>query len=188
MPIEIFHLFSNPYFSAGFGLLGVGTGLAILRNSLKYASFYFKRKFLISLEIPSKDKSFNWVMEWMSSQTVKDTQHVSVETNFIQYENGEVATKTQLIPSPGTHYFQFKGYWIQVSRQREKNIVDFSSGSPWETLTFTTLGRNRKIFEELLSDAQRQALQREEGSTVIYTTSGGDWRRFGFPRKKKTTS
>ncbi len=79
----------------------------------------------------------------------------------------------------------FRGNWIRVERSREKSVVDLSSGSPWETVTLTTVGRDRQIFVDLLNEAKDLALQKEEGCTVIYTSSGGDWRRFGFPRKRR---
>jgi len=60
-----------------------------------------------------------------------------------------------------------------------------TSGNLWETITLTTIGRTRTVFEEILEDAKNFSLQKEEGSTTIYTTIGGDWRKFGFPRKKR---
>ncbi len=181
-------LVSNPYFSAGFGLMGVGTGLAIMRVGGKHAITLAKRSALISLEIPSRDKSFPWFLDWLSSREGHKTQHISVETNFYQQDNGEINTKIRLVPSTGTHFFRYQDKWIRCERTREKNVVDMTSGNLWETVTLTTLGRNRKIFEDILEEAKHFALQKEEGHTVIYTTAGTDWRRFGFPRKKRPLS
>jgi chaperone BCS1 len=124
-------------------------------------------------------------MEWMSAREGAKTQHISVQTNFIQQDNGEISTKMQLVPSTGTHFFNYKGKWIRAERTREKNVVDMTSGNLWETITLTTLGRNRGVFEQILEEAKDFALQKEEGTTVIYTSAGGDWRRFGFPRKRR---
>src|SRR5438105_608650 len=43
---------------------------------------------------------------------------------------------------------------IQVQRDREKNMIDMHSGSPWETVTLTSLGRDKSIFESILKDAR----------------------------------
>src|SRR5688572_23849730 len=134
-------LSGNPYFSAGFGLLGVGTGLAVLRTGAKHGFNYAQRSALISLEIPSKDKSYAWFLEWISAREGKKTQHISVETSFYQQDNGEVNTRIQLVPSTGTHFFNYKGKWIRIERTREKNVVDMTSGNLWETITLTTLGK-----------------------------------------------
>ena len=48
----------NPYFSAGFGLGILGTGLAALRGSAKLASTLAQRHLLVTLEVTSKDKAY----------------------------------------------------------------------------------------------------------------------------------
>lgn len=189
MPIqELVHAFAtNPYFTAGAGLIGVGTGVAAARQAWRVGVNYFRRNYLISLEIPSKDKSYAWFMDWMG-QKGHHTLQTSVETTYIQYENGEISTKISLVPSTGTHFIWYNGRFIKVDRTREKNVVDLTSGSLWETITLTTLGRDRRLFEQMLNEARNLAVQKEEGSTVIYTTAGSEWRRFGFPRKKRPVS
>ena len=41
-----------------------------------------------------------------------------------------------------------------MERSREKQIVDFSTGSPWETVTLTALGRNRQLYTHILDEGQ----------------------------------
>lgn len=65
-PLSASLFFDNPYFSAGAGLIGIGTGLAILRRvSLRYA-LYLQRQLFTSVEISNKDKSYYWVLHWLS--------------------------------------------------------------------------------------------------------------------------
>jgi len=186
MPLSEFlqSLASNPYFSAGFGLVGVGSGLALLRTSWKQGLVLARRQLLVTLEIPSKDKSYNWVLQWISAQS-KQTQHLSIETTFKQQENGRITTRFDFVPSPGNHYIRYRNTWIQVVRQREKTMVDLTSGTPWETVTMTAIGRDRQLFAQLLQEAKDMALAREEGKTVIYTSWGSEWRQFGFPKRRR---
>lgn len=65
-------------------------------------------------------------------------------------------------------------------------MVDLTTGSPWETITLTTLSRDRHVFSELLSEAHKLALNSQEGKTVIYTSWGVEWKPFGLPRKRRT--
>lgn len=177
---------SNPYFSAGFGLIGVGAGLTILRQGLNLGASYLQRRLLVTLEIPSKDKSYLWFLQWMSQQAPKrDLRHLAVETTYRQHDNGSISTTFGLVPGPGIHYFRWRGVWMKVERQRDGKMMDLSTGSPWETITVTTLSRDRHVFTELLKEAQEMALKKQEGKTVIYTSYGPEWRPFGMPRRRR---
>ncbi len=97
----------NPYFGAGFGLVGVGAGLAFLRKGSQFGMMAFRRHCMITLEVPSKDKSYSWLLQWISSNA-KKTQHLSAETSFQQRENGSIQTRFDFVPSPGAHFFRYR--------------------------------------------------------------------------------
>lgn len=177
---------SNPYFSAGFGLIGVGAALTVLRQGLNLGAAYVQRRLLVTLEIPSKDKSYLWFLQWMAQQSPKRRmQHLAVETSYKQHDNGSITTTFGLVPGPGIHYFRWHGAWMKVQRQRDGKMMDLTTGSPWETITITTLSRDRHVFTELLEEAQAMALKKQEGKTVIYTSYGHEWRPFGMPRRRR---
>lgn len=99
-------LADNPYFGAGFGLCGIGAGVAILRKGLHIGSIYFRRHYLVTLEVPCRDKSYQWLLQWITVKGARKTQHLSVETSFEQFDTGHVVTKYDFIPSIGTHFFK----------------------------------------------------------------------------------
>lgn len=177
----------NPYFGAGFGLVGVGAGLAVLRKSSQFAMVAFRRHCLTTLEVPSKDKSYHWLLQWISAHA-SHTQHLSAETSFQQLENGSIKTRFDFVPSPGIHFFRYGRTWVRVERNREKQMVDFQTGSPWETVTLTALGRDRTLYFKILEQARKMALHQMEGKTIMYTAVGADWRQFGYSRKRRPIS
>lgn len=59
------------------------------------------------------------------------------------------------------------------------------SGVPWETVTLTTLSRDRTLFPQLLSEARDLAMRGQEGKLVIHTAWGTEWKPFGQPRRKR---
>jgi chaperone BCS1 len=88
---------------------------------------------LVTLEIPSKDRSYPWFLEWMAAQSAPADQptglramwkgkgalqlrshELAVETSYKQHENGSSEAVFNLVPGPGTHYFRYGGSWIQV--------------------------------------------------------------------------
>ncbi|BGO91962.1 Mitochondrial chaperone BCS1 [Rhodotorula toruloides] len=195
---------SNPYFSAGFGLMALGVGAQVLRRSAVHAATLAQRRLLVSLEISSKDPSYLWVLQWMSAQSARQAQlakkpmrgieglasrirshELAVETKYEQRKDGSSTAEFSLVPGPGTHFFRYKDAWFQVKRERATNMLDLNSGTPWETVHLTTLSRDRDLFPLLLSEARQLAQQAQVGRTVIYTAWGAEWRPFGRPREKR---
>ena len=72
-----------------------------------------------------------------------------------------------------------------MKRERDTKAVHLTSGTPWETVTFTTLSRDRTLFPQLLAEARDLALREQEGKLVLYTAWGTEWRPFGLPRRKR---
>lgn len=65
-----------------------------------------RRHYMITLEVPCRDKSYQWLLQWITHKGARKTQHLSVETSFEQRETGHVKTKYEFIPSIGTHFFR----------------------------------------------------------------------------------
>lgn len=111
---------SNPYFSAGFGLVGLGAGLAIARRGFLQSVSLLQRQLLVTLEIPSHDHSHAWFLHWMARQQsqksglLSRSHHLAVETTYKQHENGSAFTSFDLVPGPGRHLIRWNGVWIQV--------------------------------------------------------------------------
>lgn len=186
----------NPYFQAGFGLMAMGVGLTALRQGVTVGSTALQRKLLVSLEINNKDKAYEWFLAWMAHQSgnkaaqgraagwIKSHQ-LSVETTVEQRKNGSSSAAFRLVAGPGNHYFRYKGAWMQMKRERETRSMQMMTGTPWETVTLTTLSRDRTLFNQLLQEARDMAMQSQQGKLVIHTAWGIEWRPFGQPRQKR---
>eukprot|EP00913_Durusdinium_trenchii_P021010 g19743.t1 len=127
--------------------------MSLLSRGAAVAEVVFRRQVLMSLEIPSKDYAYQWVMQWMDAA-------------------GRQTAAFDFIPSPGRHWVRWRGNFILVDRARETKTVDMSTGAPWETLTLTALSIRPNVFQDILAEAKQAALEREEGMTIIYQPFG----------------
>ena len=177
----------NPYFSAGFGLAIMGTGLALMRGAGKTAVTMAKRHLLITLEVTSKDRAYPWVLQWLTEQAQHTSlgQHLSVQTVVKKLANGRTTTLFEFLPSTGTHIVQYNGRLVMVDRVREQQTVDLQTGQPWEAVKLTAFGRDRSLFQFFLDEAHALSLQKQEATTTIYTNWGTEWRPFGSPRRRR---
>jgi len=71
---------NNPYFGAGFGLAVLGTGLSFLKVGTSQLYLSLQRKFLITLEVTSKDPSFFWVLHWTNKQFQGNARRLILQT------------------------------------------------------------------------------------------------------------
>ena len=173
-------LADNPYFGAGFGLFAVGAFGKLSQKGSQYSWILFRRHYISTVEVTCKDKSFQWLLQWMARKGARNSQHLTVDTTFDESDSGKIETNYNFQPSVGNHFFKHRGTWIQVERTREQRM-----GDPWETVQLTALGKNRQLFVDILDDAKEIALDEFAGKTVMYTCIGNDWRPFGHPRQRR---
>lgn len=176
---------NNPYFAAGGGLMILGSGLALARTGMIRLSRVLYKQMIVDLEIQSKDKSYSWFLTWMGRYPYRVSKHLSVRTNYIQHDNGSISTKFSLVPGIGNHWLFYKGAIISIKRERSGRMIDIVNSSPYETVKLTTLYKDRHIFNEILEEAKTIAMKSNEGKTVIYTSFGPEWRKFGQPKAKR---
>ena len=101
-------LASNPYFSAGFGLFGVGSAAAVGRSLAKISVAAFRRHYITTLQVPCNDKvvhspfifrhliivimsyqAYHWLLDWISREAGQTSQHLSLRTEWEEEDGGE---------------------------------------------------------------------------------------------------
>lgn len=173
-------LADNQMFGAGFGLFAMGMAATMARKGAQVGLVLFRRHYMTTVEVTCKDKSYGWVLGWMTHRGARNTQHLSVDTKHEVHDSGKVATTYDFQPSVGTHFMQHKRAWIKVERTREQRM-----GEPWETVMLTTFGKQKSLFVDILEDARQLAMSEISGKTLMYVVRGTDWVTFGHPRQRR---
>lgn len=203
----ISQLLANPFFTAGFGLAGLGAALRYGSMGLRQGSALLRRRLLVDLEITRHDNSYDWVLNWMTRhyqdqlaqpstraktgvlesiarRLTPGLHHLQMTTTTFKTAGGSQSTAFSLIPGQGRHILRYKNAFIAVNRQREGKSFD-QNGKPFETITLTTLYYFRHIFEDIFREAHDMALQNTEGKTVVYTTRNTSWDQSGAPKRRR---
>ncbi|KAK6737927.1 hypothetical protein RB195_020181 [Necator americanus] len=177
---------TNPYFNAGAGLAGIGLAMGALRRGAIIGNAYFRRRFMISLQINNEDAAYPWLLDFINRRSARQTRNLSVNTLISQSESGRTAMKISYLPGHGQHYFVHRYRWIKVERQREKQTIQRDGyRTPFETVTLTTLGTDTTFLKNMLEEASREAVAKTETGLVVYQAVGPQWVRFGAPRRKR---
>ncbi|KAL4980735.1 BCS1 N terminal-domain-containing protein [Aspergillus desertorum] len=203
-------LSSNPFFTAGFGLAGLGVGARLAQQGLRRGADLIRRRMLIDVEITHKDDSYPWFLNWMTqyqqsqlsasrsqasgsgfvdsllTKLTPRMRQLSVDTKTVKHSNGAINTHFTLVPGLGRHVLRYKNTFIFVNRMRESKAQELSTGRPWETMTLTTLYSQRHVFEDLFAEAHAYVVKANEGKTTIYRADTATWTPFGDPRRKRT--
>uniref|UniRef100_A0A0N5BS40 Mitochondrial chaperone BCS1 n=1 Tax=Strongyloides papillosus TaxID=174720 RepID=A0A0N5BS40_STREA len=179
-------IFKNPFFSAGLGLAGLGVLANVGRKVLILSNAYFRRRFMTSLTLNNEDLAYPWVLNYINKQSTTKTRNLTVNSNVNQSESGKTTTEFYFLPGHGIHYFKHNKRWIQVDRQREKQVISNNNRrTPLETVTLTTIGTDIGFWRRFLAEATEEALSKVETGLVVYNAVGPDWRRFGPSRRKR---
>ena len=200
-------LSNNPFFTAGFGLAAVGAAVRYGSRGLQQAASLLRHRMLVDLEITRHDKSYEWILSWMTSQYQHDLRspptlkqvgaleylirrfsprlhHLQIETLTGKTANGGERTAFALIPGQGRHILRFKNSFLAVSREREGRSFD-SLGKPFETIKLTTLYHFRHVFQDIIQEAYNMSRQGTEGKTVVYVSKNVSWELAGPPKRRR---
>ena len=188
-------LFNNPLFAGGVGLASIGAAAAIGRRAVIRGASLAKRRLLVDVEISKQDDAYQWLLAWLAiprppanflNVNLSRIHHYAVDTTSRSMRKGERASHAHFMVNAGygRHIVRHGKAFISVNREKQ-STSNMQTGEPHETLTLTTLYAHRNVFADIFREAQELALSAQEGKTIMYSTRGMDWDRFGEPRRKR---
>lgn len=105
-------LFDNPFFGATFSIVGLGASLAALQQIWSLGQHFYSSYLTCSIEIPSTDESFQWVLQWVYAKRLENPLHLTVETVHVAATSMSSSvgsrgstSRFEFAPSAGVHHF-----------------------------------------------------------------------------------
>ena len=165
--------------------------------------FFLKRRFIVVLDIPSSDESFQWFDKWISTlEYSKRTKLITVSSKSRKDDDDydeddeipdEPITKNKkaklfFSPAPGNHFFWYKKRFIWINRNREKLQGTGGMVALYEQYTLTMVGRNKEILKDMVKSARDHNHRLEQDKVKVYVNSDWHWQKIQcqVPRKLNT--
>jgi chaperone BCS1 len=174
----------NTFLTGGFVLGLVGAMVAALRDVPKNIWEFIKRQFMLSAEVRSEDKIYEWFKFWLDKQPyMGKARFISASTHY-DWINEKWVYTTVFTPAPGTHFMRYRGrlIWLQRTVEEQKGF------SRPESMKIKCLGRDQSILKSLFADVQAISLNRNDNRIGVYAPCDTDWRELQRKRRRPLDS
>jgi len=135
----------NQFASGGLLLMAVGSIGVFLRSLPTRLWAWIVGQCTMTVTVKDEDAAFRWVKEWFIEQPfLARVRRVDLDTTL---RGAQLA----MIPAPGRHWFWYRGrpIWVYFYRSVESNGYTRQRS---ESLTFETVGRDRKFVKSLVDE------------------------------------
>lgn len=157
----------NQFASGGLLLMAIGGIAAYLRAIPTRLRYWAERQFSMEVTVKDDDMAFRWVKEWMLEQKfLKRVRRVDLDTTL---RGAELA----MVPAPGRHWFWHAGrpFWVWFYRSEETTHAH--SQRRMESLTFQTIGRDRKFLKNFVDEIVACHRRKVSVSSYLYVYDEG---------------
>lgn len=156
----------NQFASGGLLLMIVGAISVWLRGIPETVWYWLVRQTTMIITVTDDDAAFVWVKEWFLEQKfLARIRNLDLDTTM---RNERIA----MIPAPGKHWFWYGGRPFEVWFSRTENTHE-RAARRIESLTFRTLGRDRRLLKQFVDDVVRCHLRRQGLQSYLYVYNDG---------------
>ena len=157
----------NQFASGGLLLMIVGSVGVFLRSLPRRLWDWIESQATMMVTVKDDDSAFTWVKEWFVEQPfLARVRRIDLD---ITLRGAQMA----MIPAPGRHWFWYRGrpIWVWFYRS-EENRGGWASRRT-ESLTFMTVGRDRKFVKNLVDEIVACHRKKLGTSSYLYVYDEG---------------
>ncbi|KAG8950020.1 hypothetical protein FRC04_008099 [Tulasnella sp. 424] len=186
-------------------LAAMGVLIEFARRTFAFVWTALVGMFFITVHFDDDNEAYDWLLLWLSKcdtwrgSGIRELQALTRETESYVTSDGNVVLlpdgsgqtsekDRKIVYLPGfstTHTFFYRGHPLQVNRQKSAD----GWGHSKESMTISMFGRDRKILDDLLLEAQSLFKSRQEQNIVIWQPDMLNmWRRRGNKARRPMSS
>jgi chaperone BCS1 len=192
-------LHDNQFLSGGFLLMLSGGLMALLRSIPGKLWNWFKKQFILSVDVTNDDPIFEWLALWLANHPYSRRARMLTATTrrtewggFVSPgERDEMPIDSRVVftPAPGNHLFIYNRRLVWLSRER-KDVDSKGGGDGFlsrlnkETFNIRILGRKQSVIRQLIEEAGCHAQRTAERQVEVYISAERYWQSLstGKPR------
>ncbi|PGH06073.1 hypothetical protein AJ80_08241 [Polytolypa hystricis UAMH7299] len=164
-------LSTNPFFTAGFGLAGLGAGLTLAQRGFRHAAVLLRRRMLVDVEINIKDDSYAWFLHWMTlyQRSQLETAKSAAQRNIASGPGGKVGWFESLLRkiTPGMRHLSIQTEKVEHSNGAIHTQFSLIPGPGKHVLRY----KNAFVFVNRVRESKSRDLQTgRPWETVTLTT------------------
>jgi len=156
----------NQFASGGLLLMIIGGLSVYLRAVPQRIWYWFVSQTTMMITVKDDDAAFVWVKEWFLEQKfLRRIRRLDLDTTMR-------TERVALIPAPGSHWFWYGRRPFRVDFFRSENTREWTARRI-ESLTFTTVGRDRAFLEHFVADVVECHVKRLGVQSSLFTYNDG---------------
>lgn len=107
--VTVAAVFSKTVFKIA-GLVGLSLSSIVINEMIELIKRYLWRNYVTELEVPNTDKSYHWLLLWISKHN-QQLLHFSVTTVCRNTKSAHATSKFDYEPNAGEHMFKYVWFW-----------------------------------------------------------------------------
>ena len=181
--------FHNEFFAGGFALGAIGVVLAAAREWPRHALRLLRRHFTTSMDVDNRTPLFRLFTKWLNEHPY--SRKCSLLAATTDYDD-DGTPRLLMTPGRGGHLFWYKGQpvWLYRKMDRDQSTrSEYGKMEPLETMTLRKLGRDRKLFGQMMEEAVKASSQDVDKTAIhIFSPECQDWRELDRRPSRRLSS
>lgn len=179
-------LLHNQFLSGGIGIAAFGALLALCRKLPGELWWRVRSQCVVRVEVLGTDPVFEWVRVWLARHEYTRRSRLLTASSASNESGADSTSAAIFTPAPGFHFLRYANHlvWINFTREGVESSFTISR----EAVQISILGRDPRAARDLIEEARRAYLERNDGCIGVFRSVWDRWIEAGRIRPRALAS